>query len=103
MNHLRDISELIGSPINNDTFYIYHEIPEKYYHDLTPAEEEYLFESKNPGVKIVGTDYRIYVVAMVPSVKDSARRHSAWLCHKLAVVFGCYSVWGCWVWERTRS
>lgn len=93
---LSDISKSLGFPVNEETFYIKHEIPEHYFKNLTPADEEYLVGAPMSAVKIVLMDYKVYTVALVPSAESKARKVDFDLCSRLNEVFGFYSTIGCW-------
>lgn len=96
MESLRDISDALGFPVSEETFYIKHEIPEKHFRELTPADEEYLIGEPLKAVRIVLSGYCIYTVALVPSAEDSARRVDFRLCKRISDMFTFYSSSGCW-------
>ena len=92
-----DISKALGFSVSEETFYIRHEIPEKYFKELTPADEEYLIGKPLDAVRIVLSGYRVYTVALVPSAEMTARTADWCLCGRLNEIFGFYSTCGCWV------
>lgn len=96
---LNDISLLLGFPVDENTFYIKHEIPEKYFHELTPADEEYIVGGQKEAVRVVMTGLRVYMVALVPSAEMKARKYDRELCNRLSEVFGFYSTSGCWAYR----
>lgn len=96
---LDDISHALGFPVDENTFYIKHEIPEKYFHELTPADEEYIVGSQKEAVRVVMTGLRVYMVALVPSAEMKARKYDRELCNRLSEVFGFYSTSGCWAYR----
>lgn len=96
MESLSDISDVLGFPVSEETFYIRHEIPEKHFRELTPSDEEYLIGEPLEAVRIVLSGYRVYTVALVPSAESKARSADLCLCHRLNEIFGFHSTCGCW-------